>query len=102
MMNENYIFKLNNDERDNLRKALTQVPYDPSGNNQYITEIRMAAYKAFPRHIISRLNEQKTSIKPLPYLILENLPLDEKIISVPNSSDDVDGFKSSCMSKRKS
>ncbi|MFB8423855.1 TauD/TfdA family dioxygenase [Priestia megaterium] len=45
----------------------------------------MAALRAMPRRIINCLSEQKASLNPLPYIVIENLPKDEEVLTTPDA-----------------
>ncbi|MEC1717864.1 hypothetical protein [Schinkia azotoformans] len=83
-MNKEYVFTLTDDERETLRQELNQIQYDPTGSTSYVTEVRLAALGAMPRRIIQCLNEQRASLKPSPYIILENLPTDDSVLYTPH------------------
>ncbi|MEC3196179.1 TauD/TfdA family dioxygenase [Bacillus cereus] len=83
LINQECVFKLSDDEKEILYQELNQIQYDPTGSTRYITEVRMAALRAMPSRIIDCLNEQKASLKPMPYIILENLPVDKNVTSTP-------------------
>lgn len=82
-MDSKYIFKLSDDEREILRKEFSRIKYDPTGSTSYVTEVRMAALRVMPSRIIECLNEQKASLNPMPYIVVENLPMDDKVVTTP-------------------
>ncbi|MGE6628323.1 TauD/TfdA family dioxygenase [Bacillus pumilus] len=86
-VNKSFIFTLSDEERNFLFNELNQIEYDPTGNTDYITEVRMAAMRALPKGIVKFLNQQKTSLKPAPYIIFENLPTDKEVRFTPDSQD---------------
>lgn len=83
-MDQRYVFKLSDDEREILRQELGLIQYDPTGSTSYVTEVRVSALRAMPRRIIECLNKQKASLSPLPYIIFENLPVDDAVLSTPD------------------
>lgn len=98
-MKREYVFKLNDDEREILRQELNRIKYDPTGSDEYITEIRMTALRAMPRRIIEILNKQKASLNPCPYLIFENLPTDENVEFTPKPEEFTPSAKSGFISE---
>lgn len=50
-VNKSFIFTLSDEEREFLFNELNQIQYDPTGNTDYITEVRMAAMRALPKEI---------------------------------------------------
>lgn len=87
IMNGEYVFTLTNSEKEDVKKAFSQIQYDPTGNTEYITKVREAASQAFPQRIRECLNHQRSSLKPLPYIILENLPVDDEIVFTPHPQE---------------
>ncbi|WP_404456923.1 TauD/TfdA family dioxygenase (plasmid) [Virgibacillus necropolis] len=83
-MNQEYVFKLCDEEREYLRRELSQIQYDPTGTTSYITEVRMAALRSMPRRIVDCLNNQKASLNPFPYIVFENLPIDNTVTFTPD------------------
>lgn len=79
------IFTLSDAERDNLFNSLNQIEYDPTGSTDYISEVRATAMRTLPISIVKFLSKQKTALKPAPYIIFENLPIDEEIKFTPDS-----------------
>jgi L-asparagine oxygenase len=71
-------------EKQHLKDTFTEIQYDIAGSSNYISRIRSRAYQAIPSRIIDLLEEQKSSQCPLPYIIFDNLPLDENIYGSPN------------------
>lgn len=98
-MKTEYIFKLTDEEREVLRQELDQIKYDPTGSNEYINEVRMAALHAMPIRIINVLNKQKTSLDLYPYLIFENLPTDQNVKFTPKPQDFTPTAKSGFISE---
>lgn len=83
-MNRNYQFTLSDAERDNAYAAFAGIPYDPRGGMDYITAVRLATLKALPHRLLVALSEQKASYAPLPYLVIENLPVDVEVTTTPD------------------
>ncbi|MFE7082939.1 TauD/TfdA family dioxygenase [Priestia megaterium] len=86
-INNSFTCTLSNEQRDFLFNELNQIPYDPTGNTDYITKVRAVAMQALPTSVVKLLSEQKTSLKPAPYIIFENLPTDEEVRFTPDSQD---------------
>lgn len=82
-MQQDFVFRLTDQERDMLKHSLSSIAYDPTGGMSYVTDLRIAALKGLPRRVIDALHEQRASIKPRPYLVFENLPVDEEVFTVP-------------------
>ncbi|MGG4037867.1 hypothetical protein ABEV80_06795, partial [Heyndrickxia ginsengihumi] len=83
-MNSKYVFELSDTERDALYEDLNKIPYDPTGSTEYVTELRKAAFRSLPSHILKCLNQQKVSLNPNPYIVIENLPVDDEVFTTPD------------------
>lgn len=95
-------FTLTDREKELLKDALVQVQYDSNGHCQYINQLRVIAMQTLPVRILSFLVKQKASLCPAPYFVIDNLPTDDEIISVPLESqleEDLHNFKSGTVSE---
>src|SRR3989338_5875722 len=90
---------LTESEAKHLKDTLTKIQYDAAGSSHYISRIRTDAYRAIPTRIISLLEEQKSSQRPLPYIIFNNLPIDENIHGSPNFHQTGKDFKAGTLSE---
>lgn len=99
MRHNNIQFILSNKEANHIRKKLNDIDYDPGGGDDYITSIRLIAYNAFPLRIIKLLEHQRTSLQPLPYLIIDNIPIDDAICGSPSFSQSGKNFKAGNLSE---
>lgn len=73
------VFQLTDQERNELFSALDKIAYDPAGGDAYIHAIRSAMITHLPHRLSAALSQQKASIKPRPYLILKNVPVDKEV-----------------------
>ncbi len=78
--------ELTNSESQKLGEALSQIQYDPNGGARYLADLRQNALMSLPKRLIELLDQQRSSIHPRPYFIIENLPLDKDIYQVPHPS----------------
>jgi hypothetical protein len=77
------VFQLTDQERNELFSALDKIAYDPAGGDAYIHAIRSAMITHLPHRLSAALSQQKASIKPRPYLILKNVPVDKEVFFSP-------------------
>ncbi|ASL86721.1 taurine catabolism dioxygenase TauD [Serratia marcescens] len=77
------VFQLTDQERNELFSALDKIAYDPAGGDAYIHAIRTAMITHLPHRLSAALSQQKASIKPRPYLILKNVPVDKEVFFSP-------------------
>lgn len=82
-----------------IKQGLSSISYDPQGGDDYISAIRTAAYQYFPKRILSILEQQKSVKHMLPYLIINNLPIDDDVHGSPSFSETGINFKSGCLSE---
>jgi len=95
-------FKLTEREKEKLKTELDRVKYDPNGHCQYINDLRMIGMQYLPLRILSFLVKQKASLCPEPYFTIENLPIDDEVISVPlgcEAEEERHNFKSGNISE---
>lgn len=69
------------------------------GSDSYITSLRKTGYNCLPDHILLILERQKTGLDTQPYLIFNNLPVDETINGSPKFLESGPEFKSGCVSE---
>lgn len=79
-----YIITLTDSEKEALYKEMSLIKYDPAGGCGYVSELRFCALRTLPRRAIEILNKQKSSLKPRPFIIFENLPTDDRIHHIPH------------------
>lgn len=90
---------LTDDEVNEISEGLSHIEYDPNGNEQYITKIRIAAYKFFPKKILEILEEQRSSRNNHPFVVFNNLPIDDHVIGSPSHSETGSRYKSGHLSE---
>ncbi|WP_116963906.1 hypothetical protein [Fastidiosibacter lacustris] len=78
---ENKIILLS-EERTILKQSLEGLSYDPSGNCNYIQQLRKTAYQNFPDRLLDIFANQKSIDRASPYFVFDHLPTDE-IIAAP-------------------
>jgi len=83
LRSENHL-TLTDTEKYALFSELARVQYDPNGSCEYISEVRFIAMRTLPRRVLKVLNCQKSSLRPHPYIIINNLPVDKNISYVPH------------------
>jgi len=83
-MDKTCVYKFTDSERDRLAAGVSRIAYDPQGGQNYINDLRMAAALHLPRRVIEALFGQRASLHPKPYLVFENLPVDEQIFTTPD------------------
>lgn len=82
-----------------IRSALAEIQYEPDGNQQYISKIRVAAYQSFPPRIIDALEKQKSAAAPASHLVFTNLPIDQDIKGSPSFYETGKNYKSGSLSE---
>jgi L-asparagine oxygenase len=92
-------FRLTGREKCLLKEVLKSIEYDPTGTSSYINTVRNVTIGTMPRRILAALNEQRASLQPHPYLIIDNLPTDDEVFGSPRQSDSGSDFKSGCVSE---
>ena len=98
MKKQIYNFSLLDSEKQALAAALARLPYDPNGFCQYINELRIIALSALPKRVIEAFVRQKTSLQPLPFIVIDNLPTDS-VYRVPLPHEDSRTCKSGQISE---
>jgi hypothetical protein len=98
-INKNNVFRLTDREKNILKEALDSINYEDSGNSDYINMIKSAASAALPKRVLTALLEQKASLQPRPYLIVDNLPMDDEVFGSPTSSETGNAYKSGHISE---
>jgi len=98
-MDQKNLFSFTQQEKETLKTALSTVQYDPAGGAEYITKLKRAVVPALPERVLHALYEQKASLNPAPYLIFDNLPLDEIIYYNPDPMVYDKDAKSGCISE---
>lgn len=77
------VFQLTDQEKNELFSALDKIAYDPAGGDVYIHAIRTAMTQFLPQRVSAALGKQRASIKPRPYFILKNTPIDKEVFFSP-------------------
>jgi len=90
---------LTQNESDLIRKKLQDITYEPLGDEKYIIEVRKAAYACLPSKILDLLEMQRTSKNPLPYFIINHLPIDQFVFGSPSFSETGKKYKSGVLSE---
>jgi hypothetical protein len=57
MNQESFEVTLTNKEASLIRTHFSHIKYDSLGNNHYINQLRIAAYKVFPNRLIKQLEQ---------------------------------------------
>ncbi len=90
---------LTDKEKDLIKQRLIDVEYDCMGSNIYITKLRKIAYSVLSDRVLNILEQQRASLDPLPYIIFENMPIDDNIFGSPSFFDTGSKFKNGCISE---
>ncbi len=90
---------LTDEESDQVRSGLNSIAYRPNGEKNYVSAIRIAAYRYLPDRIINLLEKQKSSKEPASSLIFNNLPIDADVTGSPLFSQTGALFKSGNLSE---
>lgn len=98
-ISKNNVFRLTDREKNILKDTLSKISYDDSGNNSYINAVKSAAALVLPKRVLAALHEQKASLQPRPYLIFDNLPMDDEVFGSPTSLERGDAYKSGHISE---
>lgn len=89
-------FTLNNSEKEQIKNALREIPYDPKGTQKYIKALRWAAYNHFPERLISQLENLKKNESS--YCCFMNSPIDN-IYGSPTNEVETSRFKDGHLSE---
>lgn len=81
-------FKFSNQEKEQLEKVLQDIRYQPNGDDGYLSDLRRVFIKNAPVGLLSLLDKQRASITPFPYLLLENMPMDNGVFCHAVSGED--------------
>jgi hypothetical protein len=92
-------FCLTNRERDTLKQALDQIIYDDSGRCEFISHVRPVLAQALPRRLRTALEAQRASLTPRPYVIIDNLPVDDEVFGSPRAGESGSSYKSGTISE---
>ncbi|MGQ8816447.1 TauD/TfdA family dioxygenase [Serratia sp. NA_13] len=93
------VFPLTDQEKNELSLALDKITYDPAGGDAYIHAIRSAMMHYLPHRVSAALGKQKASIKPRPYFILKNAPIDKEVFFSPCPNEYTPSAKSGNISE---
>ena len=92
-------FCLTDRERDALKQALDTIVYDDSGRCEFISHIRPILAEALPRRLRAALETQRASLTPRPYVIIDNLPVDDEVFGSPRAGESGSRYKSGSISE---
>lgn len=92
-------FYLTDRERDTLRRVLDTLHYDDSGRCEFISNVRVVIADALPRRVRVALEAQRASLAPRPYLIMDNLPVDDEVFGSPRTGESGSQYKSGTISE---
>ena len=99
-MKNNFLeITLSESEKSLIRQGLSTIKYEPDGSNNYITKIRIAAYKHFPSRILKLLEDRKSLKKHTPCIVFNNIPIDDQVYGSPSTSETGIDYKSGCISE---
>jgi L-asparagine oxygenase len=92
-------FKIDDGTAVRLAKTFSKINYDPNGSDEYIAQVRQAAYKTFPPNIISTLSKLRSTDSGHPYIVIDGLPIDRDISGSPKKGQAGREFKSGNLSE---
>ncbi len=90
---------LTDKERLNIAEGLSDIKYDPNGNDNYICDVRISAYRFFPERVLKIFEKEKASCNPSPCIVINNLPIDDKISGSPSFEETGLSYKSGTLSE---
>lgn len=90
---------LSNEEASAIKKGLSSIPYDPYGGIDYMSSIRIAAYRCLPERILNILEQQKNPKNLAPFFVFNNLPIDDEVTGSPSFVETGRTFKSGNLSE---
>jgi L-asparagine oxygenase len=92
--------KLDDSEAASIRAALAGIEYDPGGGAEYLATLRKAVYSRFPDRMIRLLEALKESSGfHIPYLVVDNLPIDGNVTGSPSFHETGAAFKEGVLSE---
>jgi len=91
-LSDSRMMTLTSEERALIQKALAGLKYEPQGGCKYIQNLRMLAYRSFPRRLLKKLEELKGN--DASYFVFDNVPIDR----IYGSPSDEGGCGSACKS----
>ena len=91
--------RLDDEDKHRLRKNLSVIDYDPGGGDDYLAAVQEMMHASLPRAIVKLLAEQKDRRKARPFLVFDNLPVSEKVITSPPAQGVFPQLKSGCLSE---
>ena len=93
------IITLTNKESIIIKNELVKIQYDAMGGEDYVSNIRQAAYRSFPKRVIDILNQQKSAKKLNSHIIFDNIPIDDEVYGSPAFHQTGKDFKSGDLSE---
>lgn len=76
-------FQLTEKEKKYLENVFSTIIYDPTGSEEYITNLLKKIYNTFPDRILFFIEENKLSKNQIPCINIKNLPIDNNITGSP-------------------
>lgn len=92
-------FTLSNQERTDIAKGLSTIQYDPTGSDDYMCNMRIAAYKYFPERLLKIVEKERVTDRPSPCIVINGLPIDAKITGSPSFHETGASYKSGTLSE---
>jgi hypothetical protein len=78
MQRQRLEIELTTEQSNAIRKAVAHIPYCPGGSEPYIRDVRSRLSQCLPQSILELLEAQRASKAPNPYVVIYNLPTDDK------------------------
>jgi len=91
--------KLTSQEQQILRQGFENIPYNKFGRNEYIQKLRRTIYQTLPDRLIDLILMQKTASQLLSGFIIENIPIDDRVIGSPSFEQTGADFKAGTLSE---
>ena len=83
-------------EANKIKRVFSDIPYKPYGDQSYIKQLRILAYKHFPDRLLTTLEDLKGNSSS--YCIFDNLPIDD-VFGSPTGDADSINFKNGYLSE---
>jgi len=94
------IFVLSEREKERIATVLSRHIYHPSGDDIYVNEMRIQAFKYFPERFLAKLLELSgNAALSTPYIIVHNLPVDTEITGSPSFYETGSQFKNGTLTE---
>ena len=92
------IFSISNSSKKKINTLLTRIEYDPLGSDEYVFNLRKAAYSCLDDSILTVLTKQMSGESNLPFMTFKNLPF-EDVNSSPSIGESWKKCKKTCLSE---